>query len=59
MWIGEQIDAFGIGNGISLLIMAGHFGTNAHRSQRDYWSRFCVMGIAIGSDTGIEKNCYY
>ena len=23
MWIGEQIDAFGIGNGISLLIMAG------------------------------------
>ena len=23
MWIGEQIDEFGIGNGISLLIMAG------------------------------------
>ena len=23
MWIGEQIDAFGVGNGISLLIMAG------------------------------------
>ena len=23
MWLGEQIDAFGIGNGISLLIMAG------------------------------------
>ena len=23
MWIGEQIDAYGIGNGISLLIMAG------------------------------------
>ena len=25
MWIGEQIDAYGIGNGISLLIMAGIF----------------------------------
>ena len=23
MWIGEQIDEYGIGNGISLLIMAG------------------------------------
>ena len=23
MWLGEQIDEFGIGNGISLLIMAG------------------------------------
>ena len=24
MWFGEQIDEFGIGNGISLLIMAEH-----------------------------------
>ena len=23
MWVGEQIDEYGIGNGISLLIMAG------------------------------------
>ena len=23
MWLGEQIDEYGIGNGISLLIMAG------------------------------------
>ena len=23
MWIGEQIDEYGIGNGISLIIMAG------------------------------------
>ena len=29
MWIGEQIDAYGIGNGISLLIMAGILAQDA------------------------------
>ena len=29
MWIGEQIDEFGIGNGISLLIMAGILAADA------------------------------
>ena len=31
MWIGEQIDEFGIGNGISLLIMAGILAQHARR----------------------------
>ena len=31
MWLGEQIDEFGIGNGISLLIMAGILGRHAGR----------------------------
>ena len=26
MWLGEQIDEYGIGNGISLIIMAGIIG---------------------------------
>ena len=29
MWLGEQIDEFGIGNGISLLIMAGILARHA------------------------------
>ena len=31
MWLGEQIDEFGIGNGISLLIMAGILAAHARR----------------------------
>ena len=31
MWLGEQIDEFGIGNGISLLIMAGILAEHAGR----------------------------
>ena len=31
MWLGEQIDEFGIGNGISLLIMAGILARHAGR----------------------------
>ena len=35
MWLGEQIDEYGIGNGISLLIMAGILGPHARgRLQR-------------------------
>ena len=32
MWVGEQIDAYGIGNGISLLIMAGILARMPQRS---------------------------
>ncbi len=31
MWIGEQIDEYGIGNGISLIIMAGIVAAHSRR----------------------------
>ena len=31
MWVGEQIDEYGIGNGISLLIMAGILAARRRR----------------------------
>ena len=34
MWIGEQIDEYGIGNGISLLIMAGILAQDARGHER-------------------------
>lgn len=54
MWIGEQIDAYGIGNGISLLIMAGILA----RMPDAGWTIIAPAfrdGVALGSDTGIEK----
>ncbi len=42
MWLGEQIDEFGIGNGISLLIMAGIL------------ARMPGAGYALLSDTSME-----
>src|SRR5690606_31107617 len=54
MWIGEQIDAFGIGNGISLLIMAGILaqmpaaaGMLIEPALRE--------GIKLGTESGIER----
>jgi preprotein translocase subunit SecY len=57
MWLGEQIDAYGIGNGISLLIMAGILA----RMPAAGWSLLKPMvesgvglgggGAAIGVDT--------
>ncbi|HAW27148.1 MAG TPA: preprotein translocase subunit SecY, partial [Planctomycetaceae bacterium] len=47
MWIGEQIDAYGIGNGISLLIMAGILA----RMPQAGWSLIepaFEKGIALG-----------
>jgi preprotein translocase subunit SecY len=54
MWIGEQIDAFGIGNGISLLIMAGIL---ARMPQAGFQmiSPVFDQGLKLGSDTGIER----
>jgi len=56
MWLGEQIDEYGIGNGISLIIMAGivsrlpwaimRLGTTADLS---------LSAIGSGSKTGPEK----
>lgn len=54
MWIGEQIDAFGIGNGISLLIMAGimaQMPTAVFNLVRPVLER----GMSIGSDNGIDR----
>ena len=54
MWIGEQIDAFGIGNGISLLIMAGILA----RMPQAGWSLIepaIRKGVKLGTDTGIER----
>jgi preprotein translocase subunit SecY len=54
MWIGEQIDEYGIGNGISLLILAGILARlpDAFKS--------LIMpalneGVRLGTQTGIEK----
>jgi len=54
MWVGEQIDEFGIGNGVSLLIMAGIL---ARLPEALKLLIFPVLekGMALGSDTGIER----
>ncbi|MDA7950070.1 MAG: preprotein translocase subunit SecY [Pirellulaceae bacterium] len=54
MWIGEQIDEYGIGNGISLLIMAGIL-TSAPGAFSSLFANnsFTVMG-SVGAD-GLEK----
>jgi preprotein translocase subunit SecY len=54
MWIGEQIDEYGIGNGISLLIMAGILG-RLPQAIGNVWSAAKNGGIALGSPMGIEK----
>lgn len=54
MWMGEQIDAYGIGNGISLLIMAGILA----RMPQAGWSLIepaLEKGVALGTETGIER----
>lgn len=54
MWVGEQIDAYGIGNGISLLIMAGILA----RMPDAGWQLIGPAlreGVGVGTDTGIEK----
>lgn len=52
-WIGEQIDAFGIGNGISLLIMGG-IVSRLPVTLFGYASEALVSGIGIGKGNGIE-----
>jgi preprotein translocase subunit SecY len=52
MWLGEQIDEYGIGNGISLLIMAGILARMPHAG----WELLKPMveggGIELGSSGG-------
>jgi preprotein translocase subunit SecY len=63
MWLGEQIDEYGIGNGISLIIMAGIVGripfatkqllldSDGHLKE----SLFTLGGGSSASDIGFEK----
>ena len=54
MWIGEQIDEFGIGNGVSLLIMAGILARMPEAVRSLIWP-VLEKGMALGSPTGIER----
>ena len=54
MWLGEQIDAKGIGNGISILLFAGIIsrGPQAFNTLLAYWNintekKFAVVGIVL------------
>ncbi len=55
MWLGEQIDEFGIGNGISLLIMAGilaRMPAAGYQLLRD--NTFRLTGSVGSGESGIE-----
>jgi preprotein translocase subunit SecY len=54
MWIGEQIDEYGVGNGVSLLIMAGILARMPEAAQSLLKPAF-QKGLKLGTDTGIEK----
>lgn len=54
MWIGEQIDAYGIGNGISLLIMAGILARMPTAGQQLLEPTF-QNGVSLGGEMGIDK----
>lgn len=54
MWIGEQIDAYGLGNGISLLIMAG-IVAQMPTGGAQLFEPALRSGVRIGTDTGIER----
>ncbi len=54
MWIGEQIDEYGVGNGISLLIMAGILAQMPGAGLELLRPAF-ENGIALGTPAGIDK----
>jgi preprotein translocase subunit SecY len=62
MWIGEQIDEYGIGNGISLLIMAGIVARIPDATHSLFFEKghlrasiFMLGGSGTGGDIGLEK----
>lgn len=62
MWIGEQIDEYGIGNGISLIIMAGIIARMPDAMQSLFFERghlrqsiFTLGGSGTAGDIGLEK----
>jgi preprotein translocase subunit SecY len=54
MWIGEQIDAYGIGNGISLLIMAGIVARMPDAGVQLLAPAF-KNGIQLGTESGVDR----
>lgn len=54
MWIGEQIDEYGVGNGISLLIMAGILA-QMPGAGFDLLRPALKDGIGLGTAAGIDK----
>jgi preprotein translocase subunit SecY len=54
MWIGEQIDEYGVGNGVSLLIMSGILARMPQAAQNLFGPAF-KKGLKLGTDSGIEK----
>jgi preprotein translocase subunit SecY len=62
MWIGEQIDEYGVGNGISLIIMAGIIARIPDASYSLFFERghfresvLRLGGSGTGGDVGLEK----
>ncbi|HPP53576.1 MAG TPA: preprotein translocase subunit SecY, partial [Thermoguttaceae bacterium] len=55
MWLGEQIDEYGIGNGISLLIMAGILARMPAAGIRLFEPMFEQGMIQLGGQAGIDK----
>ena len=62
MWLGEQIDEYGVGNGISLIIMAGIIArlpdaTTSLLTERGAfrWSVLRLGGEGVGGSVGLEK----
>lgn len=54
MWLGEQIDEYGIGNGISLLIMAGILA-RAPGAVMELWNNASSSGgLTLGGQFGVE-----
>ncbi len=54
MWIGEQIDEYGIGNGVSLLIMAGILA-RMPEAGLELLKPAMKNGIGLGTGAGIDK----
>lgn len=58
MWLGEQIDEYGIGNGISLLIMAGILAS-APGALAELWKNATSSGsLQMGGQFGVETLCF-
>jgi preprotein translocase subunit SecY len=62
MWLGEQIDEYGIGNGISLIIMAGIVARIPDATASLLFERghlkasiFMLGGSGVGGDVSLEK----
>ncbi|MBS0260366.1 MAG: preprotein translocase subunit SecY, partial [Planctomycetes bacterium] len=54
MWLGEQIDEYGIGNGISLIIMAGIL-SRIPKALTHLYETYLAKNVGLGGETGVEK----